>query len=173
MSLDSTIGGTSSNSYGSRAEFTTYINKYTRLGRILPEVSDGELLDQLLIIACENLDRAFTWLGFPTDYENKALEFPRSGLWDHRGKPIENNVIPQKLKEAQFEYALYMYEHDLYTSSRNEVDSLNSISISGNINASYNEAVIHQIIPDTVTKKLLEMGNAWIPVNDISGGICR
>lgn len=171
MALNTEVGGSNSNSYGSIDEFITYINKYSRLGRDLPDTADTDLLEQLLIVANEAIDQ-LKYVNWPTN-DSQALEFPRNGLIDKKFLPIANNVIPTMIKEAQFEMALYMYQNDMSSNYRDEYDSVQQTSISGNISFTYDRESANKIIPESVKRKLLEVGNAWISESGVNGVIAR
>ncbi|MDH3579972.1 MAG: hypothetical protein OEM91_05020 [Hyphomicrobiales bacterium] len=121
MALDTTVGGTDADSYGSLVEFKAYADDIGFVwGGSPPAYSDGEL-EIGLRKGAQYLDRGYRgrWKGFRTD-RDQALAWPRTGdadnapsnyltasytvgIIDEDGYEIATNVIPDRLKEAQFE----------------------------------------------------------------------
>jgi hypothetical protein len=64
-----------------------------------------------LIQACQLLDTGFTWNGCFTDFYQR-LAMPRIGLIDEDGRWFNQDVIPQRVKDAQYEMALALCQKD-------------------------------------------------------------
>lgn len=104
--LTTTAGGESSNSYGTVAELEAYFtgrsdaisflaaNEQTRIAYLIY----ATLINDLLLFP----------IGTQT-YDNQALLFPRTNLIDKHGISYTSTAIPAKIKQAQFEQALYLY----------------------------------------------------------------
>lgn len=60
------------------------------------------------------LDQKVRWNGIKT-VEDSALSWPRSGVCDRNGIPIDSGVIPTQLKQALFELAKYITSEDVTT----------------------------------------------------------
>lgn len=99
MALDTTIGGLSSDSYATLADWTAFA---TTTGRtITGTTAEQEVRLRRAALAIE--DR-YTFRGWPT-FEFQALAWPRSDVGMVDGWIIANNVIPPAIKRAQMEMA--------------------------------------------------------------------
>ena len=102
MALDATVGGASANSFGSLAEADAYFEDR-------PQYSDWEALEEYkepwLIAATDRLAQEF-YQGRRTD-DDQALPFPRVGVVVD-GIPFDSNVIPARIKIAQFKLAFLL-----------------------------------------------------------------
>jgi len=100
MAIDATVGGAASNSYGTLAEASTFID--TRLNRDAWEDADPADQERALISATRWLDE-FDYIG-DIATNTQALKWPRIDndifdlVWD-------DDEIPPKLKTAQFLFA--------------------------------------------------------------------
>lgn len=102
MALNATIGGSTSNSYVTEAEASNYFadslqgDSWTGLtAKEAALVSSTRYLDML------------DWEGQKTD-ESQSLELPREYMYDINSELVGNDVIPEKVKQAVYELALYM-----------------------------------------------------------------
>ncbi len=99
MSLVTTVGGESSDSYATLTEATTYLQN--RVG--FEDWADGNYSDEqkeaALIDAARMLDE-FTYLGNPVTY-TQALQFPRVFVLKRNGNYYLSTEIPQEIKDAQ------------------------------------------------------------------------
>lgn len=108
MTLDITIGGATSDSYGTLAEYETYVIANLDLN------FDGHGHDTThelnLRRAAQYLDRNYVWKGYKAT-QAAAMQWPRvmSELVD--GYSVASDSIPQAIKNAQFELA-YLAETD-------------------------------------------------------------
>lgn len=102
MALVSTVGGTSSNSYGSLEEATAYFTDR-------PQSADWDALGSAqsgwLIEATDRLEQ-LGYQGERTD-EDQALAWPRTGAVVD-GVEIEDDEVPARMKYAQFKLALLL-----------------------------------------------------------------
>lgn len=64
-----------------------------------------------LIWATRLLDTLVTWNGTKNS-DTQALQWPRTGVTERNGWLIDNDVVPQWLKEAVFEFALRLLSED-------------------------------------------------------------
>jgi len=99
MALDTSIGGTSADSYGTLAEYTAYA---TGQGWTLADTDAANEVH--LRRAAVYLDRKHKFVGLK-QYQFQALAWPRlyDGLVDDW--PIDPDTIPTDIKHAQFEVA--------------------------------------------------------------------
>lgn len=104
MSLDATIGGPNSDSYGTEAEATTY---HTSMGNASWTGTTGEL-EAALRRAAVWLDGAYRdrWPGSRLNGRNQSRDWPRVGAQDIEGFDISSTTIPSEVVKAQFEAAL-------------------------------------------------------------------
>ena len=113
MAIDATVSGHSSNSYVTMAEADAYMLNN-------PYATNWASEEHYLIYAATMLDALAVWDGWKTD-PYQAREFPRVGLHvkvneyppnydtSHTilGSGILDTVVPQELKSAQCELAIY------------------------------------------------------------------
>ncbi len=99
MALTTTIGGASSDSYITLAEWATYATaqRWTLTG-------DDAAKEAYLRRAALALDVSYRWVGYP-QYQTQKRAWPRlwTGLVD--GWPINPDTIPEPVKDAQAELA--------------------------------------------------------------------
>lgn len=55
--------------------------------------------------AAQYLDGVFQFIGLPTN-PDQVMSWPRDPGYDHQGRTIDTDEIPERLKQAQFELAL-------------------------------------------------------------------
>jgi hypothetical protein len=118
MALDATVGGSSSDSYATLAEFEAYA---ASIGFVYSPTYTDAQLEQAMRKATQYIDRAYRgrWKGFRSD-RDQALAWPRTGdanngpsnyltpsytvgIIDEDGYEIATNVVPDRVKEAQYE----------------------------------------------------------------------
>src|SRR3990167_611371 len=107
--VTTTVGGTSSNSYISVADATTYFTK--RLSST--DWTDATTANQeaALIQATRRLnDEDFE--GMKTD-SDQVLAWPRFGTYDRDGVSYDSDAIPEIVKDAQCEVAIALLSGDL------------------------------------------------------------
>lgn len=117
MALDSTVGGSSADSYGDLDGFKAYADA---IGFVYTSVYTDDAIETAMRKATMYLDRAYRgkWKGFRTD-RDQALAWPRSssqdlpvnfltpsfttGVIDEDGYEIPSNTVPERVKKAQYE----------------------------------------------------------------------
>lgn len=109
MALDATVGGANSNSYSTEAEADAYMA--TRLHASVWSSATSADKVAVLIWATRLLDQ-LSWQGAKAS-EAQALRWPRSGVVDRDGYSVDDDIIPQDLKDACAEYALSLLSTDL------------------------------------------------------------
>jgi hypothetical protein len=113
--LIATVGGSTANSYVTVADCTTYLNARLNVSAwtdaVTAATGDPE---RALIAATKRLDEE-RWVGDPvnaltgtTDDTTQALQWPRYGAIDQNGWEYLSTVIPQPVKDATCELALYL-----------------------------------------------------------------
>jgi hypothetical protein len=114
MSLVATAGGSSSNSYVTRAEASSYLGD--RLYAAAWEDADPQDQDKALVTACRRLEQE-EYLGYRATNE-QALKWPRAGTCDADGTYYATDSVPAPVKHAQVELALLLLETDALKQSR-------------------------------------------------------
>lgn len=130
MSLDAstlvvTVGGASSNSYVTLAQFNTYCEQRLNVDSFDDAQPDDKI--RALLMATRRLDRE-NWIGQKAA-TTQALVWPRSGVYkpDGYGDQYLSTEIPQLVKDAQCELALaYLDGFD-----DGEEDAIDSFSADG------------------------------------------
>lgn len=102
--IDTTIGGETSNSYGTVQELRDYFAHRSEASQFL--ALDDEVLSARLIQAALINDVVLTPYGKLAS-DTQRLAFPRKDLVDKHGRKYAEDVIPDKIKYAQFEQAFY------------------------------------------------------------------
>ena len=102
MALDTTIGGTSADSYGTLAAYATY---GAAMGWTLAETDS--LNEVNLRKAANYLDRKFSFIGMQ-QYQYQARAWPRLVNDLVSDWPINPDTIPQDIIDAQFEMAFVL-----------------------------------------------------------------
>jgi len=99
MALDTTIGGASSDSYATLAEYQAYL---AAIGLSPTGVDATD--EQNLRRARQYLDRSYSWLGYKVN-STQRLSWPRTIGEYIDGYPVQPTEIPQPIKDAQCEMA--------------------------------------------------------------------
>lgn len=95
------------NSYITVTEFKQYwVNRGVDYETIISETE----IKTLLIQATTYCDIRYRFVGEPV-YEDQALQWPRDGVLDSKGRDILYNEIPDELKNAICEIAKYRYDN--------------------------------------------------------------
>jgi len=105
LTLDSTAGSPTADSYFSLEEATAY---FTARGvAAWAGAANDTIREQVARKATSYLDNAYRklWRGFRTE-KAQRLAWPRNGLIDEDGFEIAPNEIPRQVKEAAMEAAL-------------------------------------------------------------------
>ena len=165
LTLISTAGSTTANSYVSLLEANTYVETYVLASnrRELWDTTDWEDLERSLIIATRNLDDMFCWGGRKT-YSSGALDWPRQFIYDELGNQYAQDEIPRAIKDATIEYALWLLDNS-DDFPKTESFQYDSITV-GPIKIDYNEkagGLRERYIPDIITSLLNNFGE-YIPV---------
>lgn len=89
-----------------------------------------------------------TWTGEPAT-TTQALSWPRTGMYDANGNAIPSNVIPQDLKNAQFELALLLLPADRTLENSIAAQGITSIK-AGPVALTFKEMIETRVVPDSV-----------------------
>ena len=109
VTQDPTPGGANANAYCTAAEADTYHSTRGQNpeGAAIPDPATNEIY---IMWATRKLDE-LEWYGARRTV-GQALRFPRAGLVDRDGYPIDYQGIPTFLKNATAEYALQLWKQD-------------------------------------------------------------
>lgn len=105
LTLDATVGGENSNTYGTLEEALFYF-KGRSDASAFTEASEEEQIARLIQATRIN-DLVLIPYGKRTN-ENQSLDFPRTNLIDKHGRKYKSDEIPALVKYAEFEQALYL-----------------------------------------------------------------
>jgi hypothetical protein len=147
MTLDATIGGTSSNSYVSLADAALY---FADSAYVSAWDDTDETQSNLLISATRRLDQE-QFMGYRSSY-TQALKWPRSGVYSD-GILVAFDTIPQKVKDAVCELALVLAGSNILEQS--ELANFKSLSV-GPISLVMNQPVQSGSLPAQVARLLRE-----------------
>lgn len=127
--LDTTVNGAAANSYGTLAEYKSYLEArlpaVTWLATALAGTIDAQLTVDL-IVGARLLDLWFQWTGAAATI-TQARAWGRSGMYDHHGGAIAINVLPTNLKYAQFEAGIAARNSDLLADNEAAVKGVSRV----------------------------------------------
>lgn len=109
--IDATVGGEDSNSYGTLVEFDAWLDERSDAAAATLDAKADDTKNRLLITAADRIDQE-NYKAVKSDAD-QAMKFPRDGLYDEDGNSLDNDVIPQRIKNAQFKLALALDSDDL------------------------------------------------------------
>ena len=108
MALDTTIGGASSDSYGTLADYESYV--VANIDANFNGHGHDGAHEMHLRRAAQYLDRNFGFIGVK-QYREQSMSWPRLTDKLVSGWPIDPDTVPQSIINAQFE-AAYSFEFD-------------------------------------------------------------
>jgi len=156
ITIVATAGASNANSYVTEAELTTWIeNRLHNTSAVSTATSDTK--KKALVHATRLLDEQIEWKGDPSDADVQALQWPRYGLYDDKGEVLDEDTIPQRLKNAQMELSC-----DLIDSNRTaelSTDGIKKIK-AGPVELEFKDYGSPTRTP--VTSDVIEMVDLWI-----------
>lgn len=111
---DGTIVATA-NSFASLDYADTYFSRHPHLDIQWGDLS-GEKREIYLLWAAQQMSDLFQWRGDIVSVE-QTLSWPRKNVCDNEGRPVPSDSIPERIKQAQCEMAIYLSTGDQETSS--------------------------------------------------------
>lgn len=105
MALDTTIGGSSSDSYVTLAEYEAYV--VANLDLNFNGHGHDTTHEMHLRRAAQWIDRNYSFTGYQ-QYEFQSRAWPRRTQLYVDGWPVDTDTIPQDIKDAQMELAYLM-----------------------------------------------------------------
>ncbi len=119
LTINTTVRGENANSYNEIAGLDSYFEANAIFNAIWTAFSADEKI-QFAVLATRGIDR-LAYINYKYDID-QALEFPRSGE--------DSTKIPQKVKDAQAEMLLFIYnDQDSTTSQSGSELSVESVAI--------------------------------------------
>ena len=147
MALDSTVGGSTADSYADDTFIDAYMaNHPYQTGWTNAATHEAELKYAVII-----LDNWVEWGGVKDDITalTQALEFPRDLSWDV--DDLYSTVIPIQIKRAQVELALHLVQNtEIY-----DPQALKDIDL-GKLEMTFNTTVF--VLPSVVTALISKFG---------------
>lgn len=147
LTLDTTIGGASSNAYCTLAEAESYME--ARLHKANWTAATDADKNAAIAWATRILDEELDWDGTVLS-DSQALRWPRTGVYTRDGYLISSGSIPTFMKNATAEFAFKLVEED--RTGDFEMAGLKKIVITGAIELTADKSIPKPTIPDSVYK---------------------
>ena len=125
FTFDSTVSGTTANSYISVSDADDYFS--SRFGASTWEDLDTADKQKLLVQSTYRINRE-RFYGLPT-VQSQNLTWPRQLLVNVDGLPLPSNTIPKEVKWATCELALYTLTEEDRMMNDNELENFDSYEI--------------------------------------------
>ena len=154
--IDATVGGASANSFATEAEADTYHESLIQ-NRVSSWVNaDSTVKIPALITAARIMDERYEWRGFTAD-EDQRLLWPRNGILDVlKISIIAEDVIPQRLKDAQSEFARIIIEDDPSVDNPVIVQGLTALT-AGPVSLKFKDSgIVDKVVPNRVRNMIPE-----------------
>lgn len=127
--LVETPGAADANTYATLLEALAYNESRPHADSwIASGVTDG-MRAAALVEAARLMDVAFQWTGAATSPDVQNLAWPRIGMKNQNGGAIADTVIPQRLKDAQAEFARQLLDADRTADLDQEKQKLTSLAV--------------------------------------------
>jgi hypothetical protein len=157
ISVIDTVGSVSANSYVSTAYATTYVDVYalTESQRDVWANTGVDDRARAIIIASRDLDMYMLWDGTKAT-STQSMEWPRAGT------SYSTTEIPESLRQAVVEFALWRLQNDSPVTDMVAFDSLTV----GPIKIDYNDNMTgasRKYVPDIVLTRLKNLGSLDVP----------
>lgn len=163
MAITSTPGDAESNSYVSVSEADTYFSM--SYGQNAWGTLDLSVKETLLVQSTRLLDSVYLWSGLIDSSSTQALRWPRIGVYDMDRRAISSSIVPNQIKNATCEMAIYIYSNGGYNPDENVLDSMKV----GPISMSFSDVVKAPNIPKIVQDIIQDLGT----LNSVSGNGIR
>lgn len=114
VTIEATAKSATANSFVTLAEATTHFEARLNVTD-WTGAADDDIRNRALVTAALRLDQE-EYKGLKSDAD-QALKWPRDGLYDEDGNSVDSDTVPQRIKDAQCELALFMLAEDLLADS--------------------------------------------------------
>jgi hypothetical protein len=154
LTLIATAGASNANTYSTLAEAETYFEKRLHKSDWTDETDANKNI--ALVMSTRLLDEYFLWHGFQYS-SSQALLWPRSNVFDVEGNPVTAGTIPDFLKDATAEFAMFLLAED--KSVESDMKGYKSIKIEGAISLWFDKRDRPDVIPKSVYSILRHYGD--------------
>lgn len=187
VTIISTPGALDANSYATIAEANQYFND--RLPLSVPWIGSGDTEGQAMVMAARYIDAMASpmtmfnppskssggaagqgsyvtrphWTGQPAT-SIQRMAWPRIGMFDRNGNPIDEATIPLDLKYAQCEFAGQLKITDTTLNNDVIVQGITSVK-AGSVAVSFKDQIPPRVWPDAVWNLLVP---SWLTPEIIS-----
>lgn len=151
MTIVATPGAVNANSYADEAYAESFF--MSRLGSDAWLKAASETREAALIQATVMLDSMFEWNGERTT-EEQSLRWPRAWCEDRDGYVIDDDIVPDLVKQAQCELAKFLIANSGYSGESRDVDRLTI----GTIRLDFDDSASALPIPTVVVELLRGYG---------------
>lgn len=167
MALVATPGASNANSFLTVARADTIASERPH-SSVWSALSGDSAKEPYLITATRILNSRLCVLGLPTS-ASQALLFPRNGLLNRNGQPLDDSTIPLDIELATFELALMLIPSDVTLESEASVQGLTRLK-AGSIELGFRDKIDMRVIPDNV-KRLIP--SSWLCPEDVTYAVFR
>jgi len=142
--LIATAGSATANSLGTLNEALNYFEAHLYAASFTALEDDPERQEAALLHATRRLER-FSYKGVPANPltgVTQKLKWPRSGVVNEEGLGfLDSTVVPQQIKEACFEVALWLLKSDPSAAASDELRQFKKLNIAGALEMEMREAI--------------------------------
>lgn len=135
MAFDATVGGANANSYVSVADADAYIA--IRLYSDEWNAADTATKQAALATATATIDELYQWKGEKAT-STQELHWPATGAVDCNGDDINSTTIPNAVKNAVCEQALYLLKFDALQTPTSIMQGLSAATV-GSLSATFDK----------------------------------
>ena len=154
VTIIATAGATNANSYCTQAEAEAYFDTHLYTTEWDAASSTNKKIG--LIWATRLLDQLMDWNGYIAD-EDQALRWPRTGVLTIDGVEVDDETIPQFLKNATAEFAQYLIKED--RTAEPETAGFSRLK-AGEVEMNIDKSDRIEIMPDAVLQIVKDYGDA-------------
>jgi hypothetical protein len=151
--IDATAKGASSNSYVTLAQADQYHDNRVASSTTWGDSSENNKI-RAILWATELLESLYDWNGAVTITTQK-LAWPRSGLWNRNGYALDEDTLPEPIRDATAEFARQLLVSRRADDNPTEAESLTNLK-AGSISLTFDDPY-NKIIPDVVYHLIPEM----------------
>lgn len=153
--IDATAKGASSNSYVTLAQADQYHDDRVASGTTWGDSSENSKT-RAILWATELLESLYDWNGAVTTTTQK-LAWPRSGLWNRNGYALDDETLPEPIRDATAEFARQLLVSRRADDNPTEAESLAELK-AGSITLTFSDSgTYNKIVPDAVYHLIPEM----------------
>lgn len=141
-----TVGGASSNSFCTLAEADQYQDDRSPVGTTWSGETDANK-NRALLFATTLLEACVIWTGF-VKTDTQALLWPRYGMTKRNSYALDDDVVPDELKDCQAEFARQLLA-DIGRTDDSDIETKGITSITaGPVSLTFDQDQAIKMIPD-------------------------